>query len=436
MDLNPESVPTDAGLAVVNAILDGRRVGLRAVSGRIAAVGPDVSASPGDRVIDAAGMALLPGLVNGHTHAAMTLFRGYASDLKLREWLEHWIWPAERNLSAADVYWGARLAALEMIRAGTTRFFDMYWYPAATGRAARDAGLRVTAGAPLLDGGDPARFAEVRAASLESLAELSELGPLVTPSLTPHSTYMVSERSLRWVAEEAAQRQLPVHIHFAETVREVAEWQRDHKQSLTEYLDGCGLLGPSTLLAHGCVMEAADYQLAAERGATIVTNPVSNLKLANGRIFPYPVAAASGVSLGLGTDGAASNNSLDLFADVKVFALLQKHAANDPTVLPAPEALAIAQGQRSALLGGGPIESGTPADFILIRTDLPQLNPGELVDNLVYAASGEVVDTTVVAGQVLMRHREIPAEPEVIEQVRARSYRLRPSAVAVKALPG
>jgi 5-methylthioadenosine/S-adenosylhomocysteine deaminase len=412
------------GLFVRHGDLDGRRVNLRAEDGVITELGADVAARPDDDVVDARDMALVGGLVNGHGHAAMTLFRGYGSDLQLQEWLNDKIWPAEAKLTDDDCYWGTRLAALEMIRTGTTHFHDMYWHPEAVARAAEDAGIRATVGAPLIDGGNPEGLPALRDLALSSLEHLASCGPLITPSLTPHAIYTVSRESLEWVSATAAERDLIVHTHIAETRREVDEWMTDHDERPAAYLDGLGLLGPRTILAHGCHFDRDELALIGERGATIVTNPCSNLKLASGGAFPYPAASAAGVPIGLGTDGVASNNSLDLLSDLKFLALIQKDAAYDPTTLPAPEALAIAQGRRSPLLGGRPIEVGAPADFLLVDTTLPEMNPGDLVDNLVYAASGCVVDTTVVAGEVLMRHRQIDGAAEVIAECRARAARL------------
>lgn len=412
------------GLSVINATLNGEMVNLRAGSDVIDAIGPGVTPQDGDDVLDATGHALVGPMINGHGHAAMTLLRGYGSDLQLQEWLQHKIWPAEANLTDDDCYWGVRLAALEMIRSGTTHFYDMYWHPTATARAAEDAGIRATVGAPLFDGNNAAGLAGLRDMALQSLDGLAGFGPLITPSLTPHANYTVSKESLEWVANEAAARDLIVHIHLCETVREVDDWMTEHDVRPVPYIDAIGLLGPKTILAHGCVMEPEDYALVAERGATIVTNPVSNLKLANGRVFPYPTASAAGVAIGLGTDGASSNNSLDLLADLKTFALVQKDAAYDPTVLPAGEALDVAQGRRAPLLGGRPIEVGAPADFLLIDTERPEMNPGSLVDNLVYAANGGVVDSTVVAGKVVMRHRAVEDADEVVAQARRCAARL------------
>jgi 5-methylthioadenosine/S-adenosylhomocysteine deaminase len=411
-------------LTILDARLDGHPVGLRAVDGVITELGADVAAQPGDELLDAAGMALAPGFVNGHGHAAMTLFRGYGGDRQLQEWLEELIWPAEAHLTPTDIYWGTRLAALEMIRSGTTHFFDMYWHPVEVARAATDAGLRATVGAPLFDGRLASGLSALRDTALASLDQLADSGALITPSLTPHALYTVSEASLAFVADLSADRDLIVHLHISETRRELDEWLAATDERPAAYADRLGLLGPRTILAHGCHLDRAELELVAERGATVVTNPVSNLKLAGGGTFPYPLARDCGVAVGLGTDGASSNNSLDLLADLKIFALIQRHEASDPTVIPAAEALAIAQGRRSAVLGGCGLQVGVPADLVLIDTSHPALNPGPLDDNLVYAANGDVVDATIVAGRVLMRDRVIEDAAEVIEAARRCSERL------------
>ncbi|MDX6616413.1 MAG: 5-methylthioadenosine/S-adenosylhomocysteine deaminase, partial [Solirubrobacterales bacterium] len=185
-----------------------------------------------------------------------------------------------------------------------------------------------------------------------------------------------------------------------------------------------GLLGPRIALAHGVWLDQAELKLIAERGATVVTNPAANMKLAVGGAFPYPAAAAAGVALGLGPDGVSSNNNLDLFEEVKLLALVQKHTAGDPSVLPAAEALEIARGRRSPLMAGTPLEPGRPADFLLLRQDEPELSAGDLEADLVYAAQGSLVDTTVVAGRVLMRNRDVPGADEAAAEVRARAKKL------------
>jgi 5-methylthioadenosine/S-adenosylhomocysteine deaminase len=409
-------------LAVTGALMDGTRVGVRCAGEVIAAIGPEVAPAPGDETIDAAGAHLVAPLVNGHTHAAMTLFRGSGGDLPLMPWLEEKIWPVEAKLEEEDVYWGARLACAEMLRSGTTRFWDMYWQPGATARAVADAGIRATIGAPLFDlDGSPE---QLRQAAQRGLDELSGYGPEITPALAPHAIYTVSEESLHWIAELSAERDLPVQIHLSETEKEVQDCLAEHRERPAFYLDRLGLLRERTVLAHGVWLDPDELALISERGATVVTNPVANMKLAVGGVFPHPAARAAGVAVGLGTDGAGSNDSLDLLADLKTFALAQKHAAGDPTAIDAAEAWAVATGARAPRLGATALEPGAPADFLLLRADAPELGIGELTADLVYAASGAVVDTAVVAGRVLMRHGEVPEQGEIVARAAERAGRL------------
>jgi 5-methylthioadenosine/S-adenosylhomocysteine deaminase len=355
----------------------------------------------------------------------MTLFRSFGDDLPLMEWLQTKIWPAEAKLTGDDVYWGTRLAAIEMIRSGTSNFVDMYWHGTDTARAVADSGLRSVVGAVLFDGFDPEQATQLRDDALRSLEELAGFGPRVVPSLAPHAVYTVSTGSLQWIAEEAARHDVPVHLHLSETRGEVEDCLQAHGKRPPEYLDELGLLGPGSLLAHGCWLEPAELDLIAERGATVVALPVSNMKLAGGRSLPYAEAKRAGVSLGLGTDGTASNNNLDMFEQAKVFALLHKYVDDDPAVAPAHEVLELAQGRMSPLLGGAPLAVGEPADFLLVRRDVPEMSVGDLDADLVYAASGNVVDTTVVDGRVLMRGRVIEGIDEVLAEVRDRAARLR-----------
>jgi 5-methylthioadenosine/S-adenosylhomocysteine deaminase len=402
-------------LTVTGAVLEGESIGLRCVDGTIVALGQNVVPEPGDEVIDAAGAPLVAPLVNGHTHAAMTLFRGFGGDLPLMRWLREVIWPIEAKLEPDDVYWGTRLACLEMIRTGTSRFWDMYWHPGATARAVADAGLRATIGGPLFDAeGNTEAMREKAIGYLGELAAFGDDG--IDAAFAPHSIYTVSEGLLRWTAEQAAVRELPVHIHLSETEQEVKDCVAEHGVRPAAYLDRLGVLNQRTILAHGVWLDQEELALIAEHGCTVITNPVANMKLAVGGIFPYPAARDAGVAVGLGTDGAGSNDSLDLFSDLKAFALAQRHAGGDPTVLPAREAWEIATGA-GAELGG-------PADFLLLRPGSHELSLGDLYSDLVYAASGSIVDTTVVAGRVLMRGGEVPGREEIVARAIERSRRL------------
>jgi 5-methylthioadenosine/S-adenosylhomocysteine deaminase len=412
-------------LTVTGAVLAGERVGLRAEGGRIAELGPGVEPRPGDDVLDADGTAIVPGLVNAHTHGAMTLFRGYGDDMPLMEWLQKRIWPVEGRLEPDDVYWGTRLACVEMIRTGTVMFWDMYWQPAATARAVEDAGIRAVIGAPLIDGDDPSRSGELRGFAEHSIDELAGFGDRISSALAPHAIYTVSEPSLRWIAEASAERELPIHIHLSETEQEVHDCLKAHGARPAAYVDGTGLLGHRTQLAHAVWLDEAELDLVADRDTALATNPVANLKLAVGKVFPYSAARDRGIAVGLGTDGAGSNNALDLFQDMKAFALVQKHEARDPAAVTATEAWEIATGRRSALLGhSGLLEAGEPADFLLLRSAAPELSLGELTADLVYAASGSVVDATVVDGRVLMRGGIVEGADEVVARAVERAVKL------------
>jgi 5-methylthioadenosine/S-adenosylhomocysteine deaminase len=404
--------------------LDGTPVALRCDAGTIVALGPEVEAEPGDDHVDGRGGSVVPGLVNGHGHAAMTLLRGFGDDLPLMEWLQSRIWPAEARMTADDIYWGTRLACIEMVRSGTTRAWDMYWQSAAVAQAFVATGVRGAVSQVLLSG-EAAPTDAQREHAADGLDRLAEFGPLVTPCLGPHAIYTVAPTDLRDVAELAAERNVPVHIHAAETRGEVEQCLAEHGVGVAAHLDACGLLGPRTVLAHGVWFDDAELALVAERGATIVTNPASNMKLAVGRAFPYVAARAAGVAIGLGTDGAASNNSLDLLADVKLLSLLQKHTNGDPSVLPAAEAWAIATGASAPALGGTPVAVGQPADFVIVDHDGIELVPAGLVDALVASAASAHVQTVVIDGRVVMRDRVIEGEDEVRARVHEAAVRVR-----------
>jgi 5-methylthioadenosine/S-adenosylhomocysteine deaminase len=294
---------------------------------------------------------------------------------------------------------------------------------AAFARAVEDAGLRATIAAPLIDTGSTG--VSLKDDARRSLEELAAFGPRIDAALAPHAVYTVTEDGLRWVAEVVADRNLPVHIHLSETEREVDDCLREHAARPAEYLDRLGLLGPRTLLAHGAWLDDAELELVGKRGATVVTNPVANMKLAVGRVFRYPAARRAGIPVGLGTNGPGSNDSLDLLADLKTFALLQKHEAGDPATVPASEAWAVATGARAPLLGAsGRLEPGGPADFLVLAADQPELSVGDLTTDLVYSAASSAVDTTVVAGRLLMRGGVVEGAAEVVAKAVERARRL------------
>lgn len=424
----------DQRLIVVDARLDDQTVGVIAAGGRIARVGPGVheefrrgelEADGRTEVLEAGGAPLCPPLVNGHTHAAMTLLRGRGDDLPLMRWLREAIWPVEARLEPEDVYWGTRLACLEMIRSGTTSFWDMYWHPDEVARAVRDAGLRAVVGPPLLRAGPDEPRNGSREGYVEQIDRLTGLGNGIGVAVAPHAIYTVDRDELEFAAGLAADRELAVHIHLSETLGEVEDCVSEHGMRPAFYLDEAGVLGPRTLLAHGVFLDPDELDLIAERGATVVTNPAANMKLAVGGTFPLPAAAAAGIPLALGTDGVASNNALDLLADLRLLGLQQRHGSGRADAIPVTEAWAIATGRRSKLIGGAePLTPGAPADFILIDPEAPETAIGNLESNLVYAAAGSAVRDVIAAGRPLMRGREVPGAGEIVARARERATRL------------
>jgi 5-methylthioadenosine/S-adenosylhomocysteine deaminase len=359
-----------------------------------------------DHTIDGKGHVALPGMVNAHTHAAMVLLRGYGDDMLLNEWLADRIWPVEAKLTPDDVYWGTRLACLEMIRTGTTAFSDMYFFGPRMADAAHDAGLRALVCEGFVDLGDEEKREANIAATEATTRHIRQMGdPRVVPAVGPHAVYTVSPQGWEWVRDYSTEEDVLIHTHLSETAVEVEDCQRSNGVSPLGHLEDLGVLERPLVAAHCVHLSEADVELMAKRGAVAVHNPVSNMKL-----------AVAGVGMALGTDGAASNNSLDMFETMKIGALLQK-LGGDPTVLPAAEVLEAATlgGARALGLPGGRIVEGEAADIVLVnvgRTGMqPVHNP---VSNLVYAGAGAAVTTTICDGRVLMEDEVIEGEREVL----------------------
>ena len=416
-------------LLIEGCRVDGRAVDIRIDDGTISAVDSSSSSSSSsgsgsgaaDRVIDGRGLHAFPSLKNGHTHAAMTLFRGWGDDLPLMEWLETHIWPAEEKMSPEDVYRGTRLAALEMIRSGTTYFNDMYWHADQVARAVDELGVRARVGSVFIDHGSETVARRWRDAVLRQLETLEDLPPRVRVAIAPHAIYTVTPENLEWLGRLARDHDLLLHVHLSETRGEVDACVSEHGVRPAHLLDRVGLVGPNLIAAHGIFLDPEELGVLGEAGATIVTNPTANLKLAVGGIFDYDAAKAAGVRVVLGTDGAGSNNNLDLIEEMKIAALVQKHRAEDATSLPADEALALATTNASEAfrLGAGTLEPGQPADLILVDLSGASTQPAhDPVSDLVYAANGSCVHTTICDGRVLMHDRvvEVADEEEIIAE--------------------
>jgi 5-methylthioadenosine/S-adenosylhomocysteine deaminase len=356
--------------------------------------------------------ALMPGLVNAHTHAAMSLLRGLADDLPLMRWLEEHIWPAEtRHVSRDFVRDGTLVACAEMIRGGITCFNDMYFFPDASLEAALAAGLRSAQGMIVIE--FPSAYASDAADYLRRGLEVRDRNrdePLASFCLAPHAPYTVSNESLKKVATLAAELDVPVHIHLHETRGEIERSMAEHGVRPLERLARLGLVGPGLVAVHAVHLEDAEIDLLAKQGASVVHCPSSNLKLASG-FAPVHSLLKKGVNVALGTDGAASNNRLDLFQEMRTAALLAKTVGDDPQAMPAHAALRAATLSGANALGldriTGSIEPGKAADLIAVDFSAPELSPCyDVVSHLVYAAGRENVSHVWVDGRLLMRERE------------------------------
>jgi 5-methylthioadenosine/S-adenosylhomocysteine deaminase len=359
--------------------------------------------------IDLSDHIVLPGLVNAHTHAPMVLYRGLADDLALMEWLEKYIFPAEaKTVSPEFVNLGTRLAALEMIRSGTTTYADMYYFEEEVARATKAAGLRGVLGQtviqfPVADAKTPAEGLARAEAFIKTFAD----DELIVPSIAPHAMYTNDEATLIASRDLAVKYRVPLQIHLAETEDETRLAQERHETSPVGYLDRIAFWAPVTLAAHGVWVQPDEIPLLAGKRVAVSHNPESNMKLASGTA-PVPSYLRVGVTVGLGTDGAASNNDLDMFEAMRQAALLHKHMSRDPRELPAGTVLEMATlgGARALGLAEriGSLEAGKLADLIAVRSRHPRLTPMfDPVSHLVYAAHGDDVRLTMVHGRILMR---------------------------------
>lgn len=365
--------------------------------------------------IDASGKAMLPGFVNCHGHLGLALLRGLAEDYPLTSWLNNTIWPVMKHAEPEDTYAGARLACLEMIRAGITTFADMWRDLPATVRAVEESGLRARLAFNMRDFSDPARL-EAEWNSGSEAIDSRRPTSLICYGLAPHSLYACSNELLRRCADRVEKLGCHLQIHIAETEREVVECRTKNGCTPVEQMDDLGLLGPQTLMAHGVWLNEADCRRSAKAGATVSHNITSNLKLASG-VAPLSRFQAAGLKVALGTDSAASNNVLDPFREMKYAALLQRSMHGDPTIWPARAILEAATLNGARALGleddVGSLEVGKRADLILIDLDKPNFAAARRDDAhalaalIVFTAGATDVDTLIVEGRVLMRDRQV-----------------------------
>ncbi len=373
------------------------------VDGTIRSVG---TGAGDDEVIDASGMAVLPGLVNTHTHLAMTLLRGAGDDMPLQQWLSERIWPLEGNLTKEDCYWGCMMGIVEMIKTGTTCFNDMYFHMDATIDAALESGMRARITHAVIDLGDEDK-AERELTESARIERLCSNHDRISYMMGPHAPYTCSRAFLERIRDYATERSLGVHIHVSETEREVQDSLSEHGMTPVAYLDSLGLLNERSVLAHCVHVTPQDRCIMASRGIHVAHCPQSNMKLSSGRA-PVQGMLDDGISVSLGTDGAASNNNLDMAQELKAMALV--HKLGSPTDVSTSAALRIAtQGGADSLgLPVGRIASGACADLIFIDLSHYSMHPAhDLVSNIVYALNTEAIRHVMVGGTMIMQDRTL-----------------------------
>ncbi len=405
-------------ICIRNVLLNGTRTDIAIEGNRIAAIAPKLSGSY-EEDMDGSGGLALPAFYNTHTHSPMTLLRGFADDLELTEWLQNHIWPAEAHLTAEDIYWGSRLACLEMIHSGIVFFNDMYFVPQQTIRAVEDSGIRAAVGLTKMD--MLPNSASIERNNQETWERREAYSSRIQLTSAPHSVYTVTAKGLAESAEFAQAHGLPLHVHVSETAGEVANCRAEHGgMSPVEYLDSLGVMTPRTLAAHSIHLTDNDLEIYTQRGVWASFNPCSNLKLCSG-LFPFRKAHDAGVSIALGTDGNASNNNLSMFDEMKMAAMVAKLSHGGPTGCTAGEIYTAATraGAMAFGLDAGILEPGRLADLILLDANHPLLTPAhDMTSNLVYSADTSCVSTVICDGKILMRNHVVEGEEEVIAKAR------------------
>lgn len=398
------------GSILLKGVLNGTsRANILITDGRFADLdAPDDTRA--DRVVDASGLAIIPSFFNTHTHAAMTLLRGYADDLPLKQWLEDHIWPYEDRLTPDDIRRGSDIAAAEMLSSGSTFFSDMYFDIEQTIDSVDQSGMRAAIGITVMEN----HTKSVEEQKMDFVKNFTDpTGGRIQLVIAPHSVYTVGEKKLRRAADFARRHGLRLHIHVSETETEVRDCLREHGMTPVRYLDSIGFLGPDVIAAHCVHVDRQEWEILSRRRVTVSHCPCSNMKLGSGR-FPYELAIESGCRITLGTDGASSDNCLDMLQEMKFAALLAKVQGN-PTLAPAEEVFrwATLNGAEAFGIDAGKIEKGRFADAVLLDLSSPRMNPcHSLLSNVVYSADSSCIKAVLCGGRIVFdRGRKYPTLP-------------------------
>lgn len=401
-------------LLIKNIQLGTTTTDIEIIDGHFGRIESGIEAKDGVQIIDGANKAILPPFYNAHSHAAMTLLRGYSDDATLHSWLNDYIWPAEAKLTDDDIYAGVRLAILEMIKSGTVFFNDMYWGLDVTMQAVDELGIRADLGLTFIEKGKPLETEEQFRYLDSALRRLPER---VSLSVAPHAIYTVSDELYRRCYEYARANGMRLHTHLAETRQEFDDCIAQCGLTPVERLDRIGVLDSDTVAAHVIHVTDRDVEILSERGVIIAHNPCSNMKLSSGS-FNLLKLKQAGCRITLGTDGTASNNNLNVIEEMKFAALLSKHTS-DPAGITTQYIfdMATCAGASAFGINGGEISTGKVADAILVDLNNERLVPNyNLISNIVYAADSKCVDTVICNGQIVMESGHVKGEEQIIEQ--------------------
>ena len=375
----------------------------------------------GVHIVDCNGKTAVPGFVNMHTHAGMSMMRGIGEDIAFHEWIDR-IWQVESKIDAEWVYHATKVACLEMIKTGTTTFNDHYWHMPMAHKAAMEMGLRPVLAYVILDRNDPQESEKQKAQCLRMYEESLTWNDHSIFAIAIHAIYSVREEMIVWGARFARERGLKIHIHLSETRKEVEDCKAQHNgMTPVQYLDSLGVLGPDVIAAHTLWLSEDDIRILGERGVTCVHNVNSNLKLASGYKFLYNELRDAGANICLGTDGCASSNNLDMLETMKTSAMIQKAWRDDPSAMPLNEVMEMATVNAGKAFGIniGKIEAGALADILIVDTDNHNfISPGTFEANLIYSAHSDCIDSVICNGKFIMQNRVVPGEKEILAQAR------------------
>ncbi len=409
-----------SAIYIKGILLNNEETDILIEGNKITAIGKDLQVPDEFKVLSGKGKAAIPGFVNMHTHSAMTLTRGYREDAALHDWLQD-IWAVEAKMDEEAIYWGTKLACLEMLKTGTTSFYDQYWMIDTAVKAVQEMGLRSCHAFVALDLKDECRDGAIKE-GMEAMYEKSlQWGERCSMSVGVHAPYTVSDSMIKWCSDFARYKGLTMHIHVSETLKENNDSVALNGCSPFEHLERLGVLGTEVIAAHCVWLGENDIDIMAKYGVTAVHNINSNLKLASGSRFLYEELRDKGVRVCLGTDGCGSSNNLDMREAMKTAALLQKGWREDPTALPLDELMNVAtlNGAQALGIDAGEIAVGKLADIVIVDIDnyafVPNLN---FLSNLVYSANSSCIETVICNGEIVMENRIVPGEREIIENVK------------------